>query len=100
MQEAMRYQVYLDGKLLEDCVEANDEAGIAFVIEKDAEGRYLTDHSNCTAQKIVFVINDKIIKETSISLCKCPLKTKMLRGRVEFKRIMRTRHVWVSPSKD
>lgn len=112
MGEFHRYEVYLDGKLLENCTEANDESGIAFVLDLDAEGREQREHwLGCVVEEYqvvtVSVSRDlatgatREVRKISLTmLCDCPLKTKMLRGRVEFRRRMKTRHEWVSPSKE
>jgi hypothetical protein len=110
MPESLKWEVYLDGELLEDCIEASDESGIAFVLDLDAEGRVQWGHGLvCTREEytVTLVFKDPakgVISTTTaprvLTSCDCPVKTRMLRGRVEFRRRMRTRHEWVSPSKE
>ncbi|HEX8773723.1 MAG TPA: hypothetical protein VF735_08930 [Pyrinomonadaceae bacterium] len=103
--EFYRHEVYLDGKLLENCIEANDESGIVFVLDLDAAGSVQWEHGSFCAREewtaTVFVYDQPTNQISKIlTSCDCPLKTKMLRGRVEFRRRMSTRHEWVSPSKE
>ena len=110
MPESLKWEVYLDGELLPDCTEASDESGIAFVLDRDAEGREQREHGHdCTREEYTVTLVSKdpakgVISTTTatrvLTSCVCPVKTKMLRGRVEFRRRMRTRHEWVSPSKE
>ena len=105
-EHARNYEVYLDGELLKDCVEADDESGVAIVLARDSHGRCYVEHSLLcrpapVEEEQAFVTNGGGggFMTVRVWRCDCGLATKAVRGKVEIRRIRRYRDIWVSPSK-
>jgi hypothetical protein len=110
-EHATSYEVYLDGERLSDCVEANDETGVAIVYARNASGScYIAHSALCRpvlkeVEHVVLVSDGKgnfISQHTvkvSIPICDCGLATKAVHGKVEIRRVKSIRDVWVSSGK-
>lgn len=106
-EHARSYEVYLDGALLKDCVEANDESGVAIVFARNEHGHLYVEHSPlCRSvlveEEIPYVTNGAGggFITLKVPRCDCGLATKAVRGRVEIRRRRRIRDIWVSPTQD